>query len=136
MTLITDPLFYLCALPAVVMLGLSKGGFSGIGMVSTPLVALVLPPFYYKGVPDDGLVAYIDTIVKATAMSSVVPANGYLVIPHSARAREGRRAMKARNSEPGRVMPSRIRPAYSKIWPPMNTAPNSAVARIQIRNRR
>jgi 4-hydroxy-tetrahydrodipicolinate synthase len=29
--------------------------------------ALVLPPFYYKGVPDDGLVAYIDTIVRATA---------------------------------------------------------------------
>jgi len=29
--------------------------------------ALVLPPFYYKGVPDDGLVAYVDTIVQATA---------------------------------------------------------------------
>jgi 4-hydroxy-tetrahydrodipicolinate synthase len=29
--------------------------------------ALVLPPFYYKGVPDDGLAAYIDTLVKATA---------------------------------------------------------------------
>jgi 4-hydroxy-tetrahydrodipicolinate synthase len=29
--------------------------------------ALVLPPFYYKGVADDGLVAYIDTLVKATA---------------------------------------------------------------------
>ncbi len=29
--------------------------------------ALLLPPFYYKGVPDDGLVAYIDAIVKATA---------------------------------------------------------------------
>jgi 4-hydroxy-tetrahydrodipicolinate synthase len=29
--------------------------------------ALLLPPFYYKGVPDDGLVAYIDTIVQATA---------------------------------------------------------------------
>ena len=28
--------------------------------------ALVLPPFYYKGVPDDGLVAYIDRLVKAT----------------------------------------------------------------------
>jgi len=28
--------------------------------------ALVLPPFYYKSVPDDGLVAYIDTLVKAT----------------------------------------------------------------------
>jgi 4-hydroxy-tetrahydrodipicolinate synthase len=29
--------------------------------------ALVLPPFYYKGVPDDGLAATIDTIVSATA---------------------------------------------------------------------
>lgn len=28
--------------------------------------ALVLPPFYYKGVPDDGLAAYIETLVKAT----------------------------------------------------------------------
>jgi 4-hydroxy-tetrahydrodipicolinate synthase len=28
--------------------------------------ALLLPPFYYKGVPDDGLVAYVDTIVQAT----------------------------------------------------------------------
>lgn len=44
MTLISDPLFYLCALPAVIMLGMSKGGFSGIGMVSTPLIALILSP--------------------------------------------------------------------------------------------
>ena len=29
--------------------------------------ALVLPPFYYKGVPDDGLMAYIDTLATATA---------------------------------------------------------------------
>ena len=29
--------------------------------------ALILPPFYYKGVPDDGLAAYIATIVKASA---------------------------------------------------------------------
>jgi 4-hydroxy-tetrahydrodipicolinate synthase len=29
--------------------------------------ALLLPPFYYKGVPDDGLVAYIDAIVQSTA---------------------------------------------------------------------
>lgn len=28
--------------------------------------ALVLPPFYYKGVPDDGLAAYIEALVKAT----------------------------------------------------------------------
>lgn len=44
MTVIADPLFYLAALPAVIFLGLSKGGFSGIGMVSTPLLALILPP--------------------------------------------------------------------------------------------
>jgi 4-hydroxy-tetrahydrodipicolinate synthase len=33
--------------------------------------ALILPPFYYKGVPDDGLVAYIDAIVAATAAPSI-----------------------------------------------------------------
>jgi len=33
--------------------------------------ALVLPPFYYKGVPDDGLFAYIDTLVKATAQKPI-----------------------------------------------------------------
>ncbi len=44
MTVITDPWFYVVAFPAVVMLGLSKGGFSGIGMVSTPMLALTMPP--------------------------------------------------------------------------------------------
>src|SRR5437899_6123201 len=29
--------------------------------------ALLLPPFYYKGVPDDGLVAYVEMVVQATA---------------------------------------------------------------------
>jgi 4-hydroxy-tetrahydrodipicolinate synthase len=33
--------------------------------------ALVLPPFYYKGVPDDGLVAYIETIVQATSAEPI-----------------------------------------------------------------
>ena len=33
--------------------------------------ALVLPPFYYKGVPDDGLVAYVETIVQATAQKPI-----------------------------------------------------------------
>lgn len=37
--------------------------------------ALVLPPFYYKGVPDDGLVAYIDAIVTA---STAPPISIYL----------------------------------------------------------
>jgi 4-hydroxy-tetrahydrodipicolinate synthase len=33
--------------------------------------ALVLPPFYYKGVPDDGLVAYIDAIIAATTAKPI-----------------------------------------------------------------
>jgi 4-hydroxy-tetrahydrodipicolinate synthase len=33
--------------------------------------ALVLPPFYYKGVTDDGLIAYVDTLVKATARNPI-----------------------------------------------------------------
>ena len=33
--------------------------------------ALILPPFYYKGVPDDGLAAYIATIVKATSDKAI-----------------------------------------------------------------
>ena len=41
---ITDPLFYLLAIPAVTMLGLGKGGFAGVGMISAPLLALVMPP--------------------------------------------------------------------------------------------
>jgi 4-hydroxy-tetrahydrodipicolinate synthase len=33
--------------------------------------ALILPPFYYKGVPDDGLVAYVEEIVRATAQRPI-----------------------------------------------------------------
>lgn len=33
--------------------------------------ALVLPPFYYKGVPDEGLIAYLDTIIQATAAQPI-----------------------------------------------------------------
>ena len=33
--------------------------------------ALLLPPFYYKGVPDDGLAAYIDAILSATAAKPI-----------------------------------------------------------------
>jgi uncharacterized membrane protein YfcA len=44
MTIITDPIFYLLAVPAVVALGLSKGGFAGVGQIATPMLALVMPP--------------------------------------------------------------------------------------------
>jgi uncharacterized membrane protein YfcA len=43
-TIITDPLFYALAIPAVIALGLSKGGFAGMGQMGTPLLALVMPP--------------------------------------------------------------------------------------------
>jgi uncharacterized membrane protein YfcA len=40
----SDPLFLVTALTAVVLLGLAKGGFSGIGMMATPLLAMTMPP--------------------------------------------------------------------------------------------
>jgi len=43
-TIITDPLFYALAIPAVVALGLSKGGFAGAGQMATPMLALAMPP--------------------------------------------------------------------------------------------
>jgi uncharacterized membrane protein YfcA len=43
-TLINDPLFYVLAIPAVIFLGLSKGGFQGAGQMATPVLALVMPP--------------------------------------------------------------------------------------------
>jgi 4-hydroxy-tetrahydrodipicolinate synthase len=33
--------------------------------------ALLLPPFYYKGVPDEGLLAYIEAIVSATSAKPI-----------------------------------------------------------------
>ena len=42
--LITEPTFYFIAIPAVIFLGLAKGGFSGVGTAATPLLALYLPP--------------------------------------------------------------------------------------------
>lgn len=43
--MITDPLFYLCAIPAVLLYGIAKGGFGGnIAILSVPLMALVIAP--------------------------------------------------------------------------------------------
>jgi len=44
MSLLADPLTLLVLAIAVVLLGLAKGGLSGVGALATPLVALVLPP--------------------------------------------------------------------------------------------
>ncbi len=42
--MIDDPFFYALAIPAVVMLGLAKGGFSGMGALSLPMLALAVDP--------------------------------------------------------------------------------------------
>jgi uncharacterized membrane protein YfcA len=42
--LFSDPVFLITALFAVLLVGLAKGGFSGIGMAATPLLALAVPP--------------------------------------------------------------------------------------------
>ena len=42
--MITDPVFYLLAIPAVLLIGLAKSGFlAGLGSVATPLLAMVVP---------------------------------------------------------------------------------------------
>jgi uncharacterized membrane protein YfcA len=40
----TDLRFYLFAIPAVILIGLAKGGFSGLGALGTPLIALGMDP--------------------------------------------------------------------------------------------
>lgn len=44
MPFISEPLFYPFAIIAVTALGLGKGGFAGVGVMATPLLATILPP--------------------------------------------------------------------------------------------
>jgi uncharacterized membrane protein YfcA len=44
MPVISEPLFYPFAIIAVTALGLGKGGFAGVGVMATPLLATILPP--------------------------------------------------------------------------------------------
>lgn len=43
--MITDPWFYVAAIPAVLLFGVAKGGFGGgLGVIAVPLMALVVSP--------------------------------------------------------------------------------------------
>lgn len=42
--MITDPTFYALAAPAVLLTGISKGGLSGLGALTVPVLAMLLPP--------------------------------------------------------------------------------------------
>ncbi|MEX0852690.1 MAG: sulfite exporter TauE/SafE family protein [Bauldia sp.] len=48
--MISDPLFYAAAIPAMVMLGLSKGGFTTMGLLAVPIMALVISPVQAAGI--------------------------------------------------------------------------------------
>ncbi len=49
--MISDPLFYAVAVPAVIMVGLGKGGFGGgFAMLAVPLIALVTSPQAAAGI--------------------------------------------------------------------------------------
>lgn len=49
--MITDPLFYAAAIPAVLLVGMSKGGFGGgVALLGVPLMSLVIPPLQAAGI--------------------------------------------------------------------------------------
>ena len=49
--MITDPLFYALAVPAVILVGLSKGGFGGTAtLVGVPLMAMAVDPVTAAGI--------------------------------------------------------------------------------------
>ena len=49
--MIYEPIFYLCAIPAVILVGLAKGGFGGsISMIGVPLMALAISPVAAAGI--------------------------------------------------------------------------------------
>ena len=42
--MLADPVFLAACIFSVILLGLAKGGFAGLGMAATPLLALIVPP--------------------------------------------------------------------------------------------
>ena len=48
--MLTDPWFYAAAIPAMIILGIAKGGFGVIGIVAVPLMALVMSPVQAAGI--------------------------------------------------------------------------------------
>ena len=54
--MITDPWFYAAAIPAVFVLGLSKGGFTALGLLMVPIMALAISPVQAAGITEPILV--------------------------------------------------------------------------------
>ena len=77
--LISDPSFYAVAIPAVIVVGLSKGGFGGIGTISTPMIALVVSPVQAAAILLPILVVMDATALAAYRRSYDVPTLRILV---------------------------------------------------------
>ncbi|MEL6373547.1 MAG: sulfite exporter TauE/SafE family protein, partial [Pseudomonadota bacterium] len=80
--MITDPWFYAVAVPAVLLVGLAKGGFGGpIALLGVPLMSLFIPPVQAAGIllpilvvmDITGLLTYRSTF-KAPALWLLIPA--------------------------------------------------------------
>ena len=54
--MITDPWFYAAAISAVFVLGLSKGGFTALGLLMVPIMALAISPIQAAGITEPILV--------------------------------------------------------------------------------
>jgi uncharacterized membrane protein YfcA len=49
-SMIHDPWFYIAAIPAMIILGVSKGGFTVIGILAVPILAIVISPVQAAGI--------------------------------------------------------------------------------------
>jgi len=79
--MITDPAFYAIAVPAVFLIGLSKGGFlGGIAILGVPLFALMIPPVQAAAILLPILIA-MDVIGVWTYRKSVDKPNLFILVP-------------------------------------------------------
>jgi uncharacterized membrane protein YfcA len=81
--LISDPLFYVVVIPAILLVGISKGGFGGgVGLIGTPMVALVTTPTRAAAILLPILCA-MDIVGVIAYRRSWDPANMRILVPGS-----------------------------------------------------
>ena len=76
--MITDWHFYLAAIPAVILQGLGKGGFQGMGALSLPLLCLVVPPVQAVAIQLPILMSQ-DIFLKTLLRSYGGPGYGHMI---------------------------------------------------------
>ena len=72
-----DPLFYLLAITAATLLGLSKGGFFGLGLMGVPLMSLYVPPLQAAAI-------LIPTVLAQDAFGAIQWVSGDVKAQHLA----------------------------------------------------